>query len=74
MLKATRLAPIVIVESLTGLELLLAREMGYTGVALKACKGISDTLLMAAASQKYGMFRCVRDLTCPRPLSWSRLV
>ena len=66
MFKAARLAPIVIDESLTGLDaLLLAREMGYTGVALKACKGISETLLMTAASKKYGMFRCVQDLTCP---------
>ena len=39
--------------------------MGYTGVALKACKGQSGTLLMAAAAQKYKMFRCVQDLTCP---------
>jgi hypothetical protein len=39
--------------------------MGYTGVALKACKGQSQTLLMAAAAQKYKMFRCVQDLTCP---------
>ena len=39
--------------------------MGYTGVALKACKGQSQSLLMAAAAQKYGMFLCVQDLTCP---------
>jgi len=57
---------VVIDESLTGLDmLLLAREMGYTGVALKACKGQSESLLMAAAAQKYKMFRCVQDLTCP---------
>jgi hypothetical protein len=56
----------VIDESLTDLEaLLLAREMGYTGVALKACKGQSQAMLMAAAAQKYGMFLCVQDLTCP---------
>ena len=39
--------------------------MGYTGVALKACKGQSGTLLMAAAARKYRMVRCVQDLTCP---------
>jgi L-alanine-DL-glutamate epimerase-like enolase superfamily enzyme len=66
MFEAARLRPIVIDESLTGLDaLLLAREMGYTGVALKACKGQSQTLLLAAATQKYKMFRCVQDLTCP---------
>ena len=64
--EAAKLRPIVIDESLTDLEnLLLAREMGYSGVALKACKGQSQALLMAAAAQKYGMFRCVQDLTCP---------
>ena len=63
---AARLRPVVIDESLTDLEaLLLAREMGYTGVALKACKGQSQAMLMAAAAQKYGMFVCVQDLTCP---------
>ena len=64
--EAAKLRPVVIDESLTDLEsLLLAREMGYNGVALKACKGQSQALLMAAAAQKYGMFLCVQDLTCP---------
>jgi L-alanine-DL-glutamate epimerase-like enolase superfamily enzyme len=66
MFEAAKLRPVVIDESLTDLEtLLLAREMGYTGAALKACKGQSQTLLMAAATQKFKMFRCVQDLTCP---------
>ncbi len=66
MFEAAKLRPVVIDESLTGLDsLLLAREMGYTGVALKACKGQSQSLFMAAAAQKYKMFRCVQDLTCP---------
>jgi len=64
--EASRLRPVVIDESLTDLEsLVLAREMGYTGVALKACKGQSQTVLMATAAQKYKMFLCVQDLTCP---------
>jgi L-alanine-DL-glutamate epimerase-like enolase superfamily enzyme len=64
--EASRLRPVVIDESLTDLESLqLAREMGYTGAALKACKGQSQALLMAAAAQKYKMFLCVQDLTCP---------
>jgi L-alanine-DL-glutamate epimerase-like enolase superfamily enzyme len=64
--EAAKLRPVVIDESLTDLEsLLLAREMGYTGVALKACKGQSQAMLMAAASQKYQMFLTVQDLTCP---------
>ena len=64
--EASKLRPVVIDESLTDLEsLLLAREMGYTGVALKACKGQSQAMLMAAAAVKYKMFLCVQDLTCP---------
>lgn len=64
--EASKLRPVVIDESLTDLEsLLLAREMGYTGAALKACKGQAQALLMAAAAQKFKMFLCVQDLTCP---------
>lgn len=63
--EAARRKPIVIDESLVDYgSLLLARQMGYTGVALKACKGHSEALLMAAAAQKFGMFLCVQDLTC----------
>ena len=64
--EAAKLTPIVADEALTDLaSLMLAREMGYTGVALKACKGQSHAMLLAAAAQKYGMFLCVQDLTCP---------
>jgi L-alanine-DL-glutamate epimerase-like enolase superfamily enzyme len=64
--EAAKLKPVVIDESLTDLESLeLAREMGYTGAALKACKGQSQSVLMAAAAQKHRMFLCVQDLTCP---------
>ena len=63
---AAKLRPVVIDESLTDLDsLMLAREMGYTGVALKACKGQSQSLLMAVAAQRLGLFLCVQDLTCP---------
>lgn len=62
---AARIKPVVIDESLVDFEsLLLAREQGYSGVALKACKGHSEALLMGAAAQKYGLFLCVQDLTC----------
>lgn len=64
--EASRLRPVVIDESLIDLQsLILAKEMGYTGAALKACKGQSQSLLLAAAAQKFGMFLCVQDLTCP---------
>ncbi len=64
--EAAKLRPVVIDESLTDKEsLMLAREMGYSGAALKACKGQAQALLMAAVAQKYKMFLCVQDLTCP---------
>jgi len=66
MYKASKLVPVVIDESLTGLDaLMLAREMGYTGAALKACKGQTQAMLLGAAGQKLKMFLCVQDLTCP---------
>ncbi len=64
--KAAAIKPVVIDESLTGYaSLLQARELGYSGVALKACKGQSNALLMAAAARKSNLFLCVQDLTCP---------
>jgi L-alanine-DL-glutamate epimerase-like enolase superfamily enzyme len=64
--KAAAIKPVVIDESLVDLESLqLAREQGYSGVALKACKGQTEALLMGAAAQKYKMFLCVQDLSCP---------
>ncbi|MDP2998802.1 MAG: mandelate racemase/muconate lactonizing enzyme family protein [Bryobacterales bacterium] len=64
--EAAKIKPVVIDESLVDYEsLLMARELGYTGVALKACKGQGNALLMAAAARKFGMFLCVQDLTCP---------
>jgi L-alanine-DL-glutamate epimerase-like enolase superfamily enzyme len=63
---AARIKPVVIDESLIDFSsLVLARELGYTGVALKACKGHGGALWMGAAAQKLGMFLCVQDLTCP---------
>ncbi len=63
---AAKIKPVVIDESLIDYEsLLLARDLGYSGVALKACKGQCESLILAAAAQKLGMFLCVQDLTCP---------
>jgi len=64
--EAAKIRPVVIDESLTELEALQdARAMGYSGAALKACKGQAQALLMGAAAQKWKMFLCVQDLTCP---------
>lgn len=63
---AAKLKPVVIDEALVDYDsLLLAKEQGYSGVALKACKGHTEALFAAAAAQKDGMFLCVQDLTCP---------
>jgi L-alanine-DL-glutamate epimerase-like enolase superfamily enzyme len=62
---AAKIKPVVIDESLVDFDsLLMAREQGYSGVALKACKGHGEALLMGAAAQKYKLFLCVQDLTC----------
>ena len=64
--QAAAIKPVVIDESLVDFESLRkSRSMGYSGVALKACKGHAEALLMGAAALKYGMFLCVQDLTCP---------
>src|SRR5439155_17626190 len=62
--EASKIRPVVIDESLIDLESLLnARDMGYTGAALKACKGQTQSVILAAAAQKLGMFLCVKDMT-----------
>jgi len=64
--KASKLKPLVMDESLTGFDALLrGREIGYTGVALKACKGQSQSVLLNAAAQKFRMYVTAQDLTCP---------
>jgi L-alanine-DL-glutamate epimerase-like enolase superfamily enzyme len=64
--EAAKLRPVVIDESLTDVEaLLLSRKMGYTGAALKACKGQSHMMLIASVAEKNKLFLCVQDLTCP---------
>lgn len=64
MQEAARLKPIVIDEALVDFEhLVLSMEQGYSGVALKTCKGHTHALLMAAAALKWHLFLCVQDLT-----------
>ncbi|QDT61041.1 hypothetical protein SV7mr_35710 [Stieleria bergensis] len=65
MFRAAKRRPVVIDESLVGLESLrLAASQGYSGIALKACKGHSEALLLGAVARHLGMFLCVQDLTC----------
>jgi len=66
MFEAAKIKPVVIDESLTGVDaLMLSREMGYTGAALKACKGQSAMMIIASVAERHRMFLCVQDLTCP---------
>ena len=62
--EASAIKPVVIDEALVDLEhLLLAIELGYSGVALKTCKGQTQALLMGAYALKHDLFLCVQDLT-----------
>ncbi|MGH9407115.1 MAG: enolase C-terminal domain-like protein [Candidatus Acidiferrales bacterium] len=64
--KVSKLKPVTMDESLTGFDALLqGRKVGYTGVALKACKGQSQSMLLNAAAQKFKMLMTAQDLTCP---------
>jgi hypothetical protein len=63
---ASKLKPVVMDESLTGFDALQrGRKIGYTGVALKACKGQSQSVLLNAAAQEFKMYMPAQDLTCP---------
>lgn len=64
--EVAKLKPVTMDEALTGFgTLLLGRKLGYTGIALKACKGQSEMMLLNAAAQKLGMLMTAQDLTCP---------
>lgn len=57
--------PVVIDESLTDLNSLnLAVSQGYSGIALKACKGHAEALILGAVARHENLFLCVQDLTC----------
>jgi L-alanine-DL-glutamate epimerase-like enolase superfamily enzyme len=61
-----RLKPVLLDEGLTGLEALEeARAQGWSGFALKTCKGQSFALLAAAWAAERGMAVTLQDLTNP---------
>ena len=62
----SKLKPVVMDESLTDFDALMrGRQIGYTGVALKACKGQSQSMVLNAAAQEFKMYMTAQDLTCP---------
>ena len=58
--------PVMLDEGLTSLDLLpLAHEQGWTGLALKTCKGHSAMLVAAAWGASRDMLLSMQDLTNP---------
>lgn len=58
--------PVMLDEGLTDFELLaLAEKQGWSGFALKTCKGHSFTLCVAAWAHHRGMLLTMQDLTNP---------
>jgi len=61
-----RLKPVLVDEAVADLEDLdLAYELGWSGVALKTCKGHTTTLLTIAKTVEAGKVYSVQDLTNP---------
>ena len=62
--RAAALKPILADEALSGLDAMdEALRQGYTGIALKTCKGQSNSLLMLAKATEAGIPYSVQDLT-----------
>lgn len=62
----TKLKPVLLDEGLTSLELLdEAVAQGWSGLALKTCKGQSFILVAAAWAKKHGLLLSLQDLTNP---------
>lgn len=62
----TSLKPILLDEGLSSLHLLpLAEKQGWSGLALKTCKGHSFSLAAAAWAHERGMMLAMQDLTNP---------
>jgi L-alanine-DL-glutamate epimerase-like enolase superfamily enzyme len=64
--EVTRLKPVLLDEGLTSFDILpIARDQGWSGLALKTCKGHSFALLVAAWAHELGMTIALQDLTNP---------
>lgn len=62
----TQLKPVLIDESLATVEdFYLARELGWSGIALKSCKCLSADLLFVALAETARIPYAVQDLTNP---------
>jgi len=64
--KAARIKPVLVDEGVTNVaELDLAKKLGWSGIALKTCKGHSSSLLYLAKVKEWKMVYSVQDLTNP---------
>jgi L-alanine-DL-glutamate epimerase-like enolase superfamily enzyme len=64
--KAAARKPVLLDEGFVGMESLAAAgEQGYSGLALKTCKGHSMLLVAAAWAHRAGMMLSLQDLTNP---------
>jgi L-alanine-DL-glutamate epimerase-like enolase superfamily enzyme len=62
----TALKPVLLDEGLTGLEQMeIAAQQGWSGFAIKTCKGHSFSLVAAAWARQRGMLLVQQDLTNP---------
>jgi hypothetical protein len=66
MRRLSALKPVIVDESLTDLESFdLALDLGWSGIALKTCKGHSADLIYVAKATEAGLPYSVQDLTNP---------
>jgi L-alanine-DL-glutamate epimerase-like enolase superfamily enzyme len=66
MREITKYKPVIADEGITDVDKVrLARELGWSGVGLKTCKGHSSSLLYAAMCTEFGMTYTLQDLTNP---------
>jgi len=64
--EVAKLKPVMLDEGLTSLDLLAyAKRRGWSGLALKTCKGHSFALVAAAWAKQNGMLLSMQDLTNP---------
>ncbi len=66
MRRLSAMKPVILDESLTGLEALqLGLDLGWSGLALKTCKGHSMDMVLAAKAKEEGIPYALQDLTNP---------
>jgi len=64
--EVARRKPVLADEGISALEDIdLARELGWSGIALKTCKGFSSALLSMVRAKQEGLLYSVQDLTNP---------